>query len=461
MAALILPSRRVVQPQGPLEIDWSHPFNKSITHCIPLNGCPIDVVTKKKLTLTNGVFRADSKGFSLRGNGTQSCASIPLNLSAYKNLTVSFWLYWAAFASDDDFAFELTPDTNANDGGIAVDPNSGTSFQVYTRITSTASGQAINITRPTAGEWHHYQISLNRTISSGASVFIDGLPASFTYFLNLSGTSSFANSTLYLFSRNNASLFGSGRLQNLVFRGGFQGDGALAEHEYRNPWSLYKPQAARLWSVAAAGGGTDALTSQPISTGAPTVTQAALGQTHALTSQAIDTAAPTLTQAAIGQIHALASQAISTAAPTITAPALTSASTVDNLIALALSTGAITMQQATLAQIHVLTAQGISTDAPTISTPALTAAADFDNLTATDIVSGAPTVSSPVIGQIHMLTGLALVTGAPTVTRAVLVGDIPDYTPAIDIFAVPVGSYAFTVPVGSYAFTVPADNHSF
>jgi hypothetical protein len=243
-----------------------------------------------------------------------------------------------------------------------------------------------------------------------------------------------------------------------------------------NPYQILEPITETIWvpdAVSGGGGTTDTLTSQPITTSAPTLTQAALGQTHALTSQAIATAAPTVTQSALGQVHALSSQSISTAAPTITAPALTAASNVDNLIALALSTGAITITQAVLAQHHVLVAQGIdtaaptisqpaigqvhglsvqaiSTGAPTISQPSLTAAANVNALTAQDITAGSPTISTPGIAQIHVLLGQAVVTGAPTVTRAVLVGDPVDFTPSVYQAVSPAQSYTVTVQPQTY-----------
>lgn len=199
-------------------------------------------------------------------------------------------------------------------------------------------------------------------------------------------------------------------------------DRALSDAEVKslsaNPWQIFEPEELLIWvpdaAGAGAGGGTDTLTAQSIVTGAPTAAQASLGQTHALTSQAVSTTAPSVTQGTLGQTHALTSKSISTAAPTLTTPALTSSSTVDNLIAQAISAGQITVTQATLAQHHALSAQGIDTAAPGISTPTLTAAANFDNLAAQSITTGAPTLTSPAIGQVHALAGGAVAAGAPT-----------------------------------------------
>lgn len=48
MAALILPSRRVVQPQGPVEIDWSNPITRGLVAClVDLGSGKFDYVSKK------------------------------------------------------------------------------------------------------------------------------------------------------------------------------------------------------------------------------------------------------------------------------------------------------------------------------------------------------------------------------------------------------------------------------
>lgn len=234
------------QPQGPLRIDWNNPLGRTITHCLPLNGDNRDIVTGNKLTLVNGTIKPTAKGNSLRGSGS-NCASIPLNLSAYTKLSISFWLYWDAFANDDDFLMELTTNSNTFNGAFSIDPNASNGFfQIYTRITSTANGKAGAITRPSAASWHHHVWTIDRTapVSAGITAFVDGIAQSVSYAAaNQAGDSTkFASSTLYLFSRAGTSLFGNGNLQNLVFRGGHLMSAAEAAEEYRNAYQIYTPQ---------------------------------------------------------------------------------------------------------------------------------------------------------------------------------------------------------------------------
>lgn len=266
--SLFLKKPRTRQPQGAVEIDRDNPLGKTITNCLPLNGVNRDIVTGNALTLFSGGSQAvDYRGRSLKGSGSAAVGSVPLNLSAYNKLTLSFWMYWDAFVNNDDFLMEHSPNTNTTDGGIVINPNdSSVAFTVYNRRINTSNGSYVKIARPSAAAWHHYAILLDRvaTTASGNAtrVYIDGAQIAVTYpWVAAAANSNFANSTLYLFSRNNASLFGAGKLQNLIFRGGYLMSEAEAKAEYDNPWQLFAPQARTMWlpGTVAAGGNSQSL----------------------------------------------------------------------------------------------------------------------------------------------------------------------------------------------------------
>lgn len=240
------------QPQTSVEVDWSNPLARTITHCIPFNGDLRDIVTGNRVTLTNGSVGVDARGKSLRGNGTQSCGSIPLNLSAYNTATISFWLYWDAFANDDDFAMEFTASANTNNGAFSIDPNASVGrFQVAVNDGGSITVVGASFTRPSSSSWHHYMIGIAST-GSGTPIafqgvrfaYVDGISQSLTVDAGVGGgtlSGNFANSTLYLFSRAGSSLYGAGRLQNLIFRGGYLGTATDALKEYNNPWQIFRP----------------------------------------------------------------------------------------------------------------------------------------------------------------------------------------------------------------------------
>lgn len=158
-----------------------------------------------------------------RFNGTTQAMSTAqtLDLRGYTTLSLSFWLWWNAFANDDELAMESSPNFNSNAGGILVDPNEAAgAFAFNVRDAAVANTATVNFTRPSAGVWHHYLATFNL---SGAiapagnswveAVYVDGVSQTLT----VTGTSSsvptgFGNYTWYLMSRAAASLFGAGRM---------------------------------------------------------------------------------------------------------------------------------------------------------------------------------------------------------------------------------------------------------
>ncbi len=161
----LIPRRQVwtQQPQGHVEIDRTNQLAKTITHCIPMGGVNRDVVTGNTLTLFSGAStQIDSRGKSLKGSGSAAVASIPLDLSPYRNLTISFWMRWDTFANNDALAMEHGENFVGN-SGFLIDPNSaGGQFEVG---VGSPEGKANDWSapRPTALAWHHYYITLDRT----------------------------------------------------------------------------------------------------------------------------------------------------------------------------------------------------------------------------------------------------------------------------------------------------------
>ncbi len=175
-------------------------------------------------TVTGGSFGlagaiAGETDTALGFNGTSDSGAIPLNLSEASQLSVEFWMKWNSYANNDALAMELTPNFNENSGGLLVDPDApelGGSFGVG--IGVGASRNSVYFARPTAGVWHHYVFVLNGAAAAGAQItpYVDGQPVSFTQGATGTGAGAFANSTLYLFSRDGNALFGAGTLDELA-----------------------------------------------------------------------------------------------------------------------------------------------------------------------------------------------------------------------------------------------------
>jgi PKD repeat protein len=173
-------------------------------------------------TITGGTFGqpgAIQPGTAIGFNGSSDSGAIPLNLSGTSQLTVEFWLKWNQYANNDALAMEFTPNFNENSGGFLVDPNAGEYGGTFgIGIGSGSDRNSVYFARPSAGVWHHYAIVINTTAAAGSEItpYVDGQPVTYQQESSNIGQGAFANSTLYLFSRDGTSLFGSGSLDELA-----------------------------------------------------------------------------------------------------------------------------------------------------------------------------------------------------------------------------------------------------
>jgi hypothetical protein len=184
--------------------------------------------------------------------------AIPTNLSSTSQVTVEFWLKWEKYANNDALAMEFTPNFNENSGGFLVDPNApefGGTFGVGIGVNGTRN--SVFFARPSAGVWHHYAFVLNGSAASGSEIvpYVDGQPVSYEIDSAGSGAGSFANSTLYLFSRDGSALFGQGALDDLALYNRDLSAGTIFQH-YNSHGSGQPPNAVlKAPSEAAPGAG--------------------------------------------------------------------------------------------------------------------------------------------------------------------------------------------------------------
>ncbi len=150
-------------------------------------------------------------------DGLDDFAQAQVDLSGTSQLTVEFWLRWAAYADDDSLAMELTPNFNANDGGLLIDPNaSGGSFGVA--IGNSGSRNNVFFERPSAGQWHHYAFVLNTIAPAAEQIvpYVDGQPVTYSKSASGEGAGAFADAPLYFMSRSGSALFGTGSLDEVA-----------------------------------------------------------------------------------------------------------------------------------------------------------------------------------------------------------------------------------------------------
>lgn len=251
------------------EVDWQSHITRGLMHAWRFAERSIgtsynalrngkDIVWTSLNGLDQGIF-----GPVPKFNGTTSRGEVALDLSSTSILTINFWMYWDAFAADDDLAMEFTPSTNITNGSFYIDPNeSGGTFVFRTSDGSVHSSTA-GFTRPTAAQWHNYSFSFDRSLTTNTAVaaYVDGVSQSLTRLQNdnMSTYGAFANNTLYLMHRNGSGtrvLFGAGRLCNLLlFNRVLSADEALKIFVEPNCWLISYPQ--ELGRVPVAGGVTE------------------------------------------------------------------------------------------------------------------------------------------------------------------------------------------------------------
>lgn len=367
MSSLILPGDWTRQPPVINGVNRGYPLGRAITHCLPLNGNDREIVNGGRITRTNGTYGVDGRGVSLRSAGASSCASIPLTLSSYTSLTVSFWLYWDAFANDDKFAMEYG--LNFSYQGFLIVPNASSGGLEAGVGGSGSPANNWRCARPSAGAWHHYLVAFNRDTGTqrSTSIFIDGVEQSYTAVGTTADvTNNFGNNTLFLFSRNNSSYYGAGRLQNLVLRAGYLGTAWDAREEFLSPWQIFQPLPRRIFAVSAAGGtsvtadGALPAANLTAATGSATGAATASGSLAAASLTA-PTGSATGSATTSGNL-----QAISLSAPTGSAATAGSAAADGALTVIGLTapdaTATISIQaQAALAAIFLTPAEGSAT----------------------------------------------------------------------------------------------------
>ena len=240
------------QPPPGTPLDKSNPLAATITHFLPLDGNPREIVNGSTLTYgAGGSTVASVEGIALKGSGSAACASVPLNLSPYTTVTLSFWMYWNSFNNGEQVALEFN---QVNNGGFLLKPNEGTGRVLALVRGATGVQGSQSFTRPASASWNHYVVVLDRLLAGGIkAVYVNGQAKSLTNESSSIVYGPFSNATLRIFSLLGTSNFGAGQLQNLAIRGGYQMTAAEALQEYAQKWSLYEPQ--RIFIPAAAGGG--------------------------------------------------------------------------------------------------------------------------------------------------------------------------------------------------------------
>jgi hypothetical protein len=151
-------------------------------------------------------------------NGTSDFlnSASSMTLGSTTVLSVSFWLYWNANASNDLLALESSTNYNSNSGAFVIDPNGSSGGGFVSNVKVGSAYLQCHSNQPTAAAWHHVLIVWDITTTTNTChQYIDGTDTGAT--VTSSGNSgTFTNQTLYVMSRAGTSLFGAGRISDIT-----------------------------------------------------------------------------------------------------------------------------------------------------------------------------------------------------------------------------------------------------
>lgn len=145
---------------------------------------------------------------SRKGNGSAQILTAAVDLSPYSVLTVAYWLWWDAYASDGKAAFGNAPSAGVNLCYETPNSFNGAFFEIgmYTGLF-----WADSFPRPSAAAWHHYTIVHDRATPKHLA-WVDGVAQTLSTIVHTAASyGNFGNGSCR-FLTDNITNYGAGRM---------------------------------------------------------------------------------------------------------------------------------------------------------------------------------------------------------------------------------------------------------
>lgn len=156
-------------------------------------------------------------------NGTSQAATTgTLPVGGETKLSFALWMKWGSFTNADTCGIELSANMgSANAFFFGPDDPSGKAVVYVSTASNTFnSGQ---ITRPAAGEWHHWAFAMDRSKGAAINVvgaWIDGVQQTVTLDFADTTTGTFTANPLYVAARGASSLWSAAEYDDIrLYRG--------------------------------------------------------------------------------------------------------------------------------------------------------------------------------------------------------------------------------------------------
>ena len=250
-------STRVIQPTGPVEIDWANPLSSGLGFNL-CNFLRRDTAGDALITRTANLEQSTTT----LGQGLSSAAnaafSAPLNLSSTNAITAAF-IYRPVSNTGTQVVFEHTTNIN-NQVGSCIVYFDGSTLEA----TVASGGGAFNVVRcpaPAVGSTTKIVVTLERIGSSAKAsrIWFNGVEQATTAGTAASVSGNFANSTTYFLGRGASSLFANGVIHDISIWLRKISDDEVGQWS-DGPWALYRPAERRVWLSDVAGGGGGGVT---------------------------------------------------------------------------------------------------------------------------------------------------------------------------------------------------------
>lgn len=261
MAALILPSRRVVQPQGPVEVDWANPLTSALALDARGDQFFRDTAAGRIPTQSVGSFTQAATSYGVAANLASAVTSFgdvelsPANAQASfqiieipDNLTQVAGLLNKRTSAASQNSFSIGYNYVGTEFNVDLGNSAGTGVSLsyrFNRSTFSTSGNNLVVIVDGASVAGQRIRAYRNGALLPATASIDG------------ATSSFANTTspLEIGRVNNGTLYYAGKIV-LVRSWNRVLEVAEVKALSENPWQIYRPQQRRIWVPVAGGGGT-------------------------------------------------------------------------------------------------------------------------------------------------------------------------------------------------------------
>lgn len=265
MSAIVIPSRWQRQPQGPVEIDQGHPLATGLIYAALMSGTDAPGLVRNYLaptiaTKTGTSVAASADSLAMQFNGSSDFAQHAIDLSPWAQITVSFWLWWDAFGTDNKCAISYHTET-ANNNGMFLNCNPVANQSQWDISASAGRYQAERFDAPTAGAWHHWGVAIDRALTTQQirDIWIDGADVTnrTTASNTILSSTSWDNNSLLLGKAVNGgtSYWGAGKMRNVLIHRG-QKTRAEIRELWANPWQIVRPLRRRFYSLTAGAGGS-------------------------------------------------------------------------------------------------------------------------------------------------------------------------------------------------------------